>query len=184
MVTEWPELLENVCQSASLCRGEKHRMYYISIPVILFGPFSQIIHSRKLGKRMVYERAVSQMETDLTAGKNWEKAWRFLLMDFNKDRCKGLQVRQQSKAHRYSWRSANDPGSWAEQKWLVLRGCKDSKELPRSTHRNRIFQPVFFSVWEGGLIINIFYLNRTKEHGLNKPVPSSEEKSSKRNIHS
>lgn len=41
----------------------------------------------------------------------------------------------------------------------------------------------FFCVGLGFFISSILYLNRTKEHCLSKPVPSSEENSSKRNMH-
>lgn len=75
-------------------------------------------------------------------------------------------------------------GQELNKNYWSLKGCKDSKDLPRSTHRNGLCQ--FFLCGFGFFFISssILYLNRTKEHCLSKPVPSSEENSSKRNIHS
>lgn len=82
-----------------LVQRRETETHNISIPVMLFVCVSHIIHSWKLGRRIFYEGAASQMETDWTAGKDWEKAWRFLLMDSSNDRCNGLRVWQQRLAH-------------------------------------------------------------------------------------
>lgn len=145
-VTEWPELLENVWQSTSLYKGKKQRIHYISIPVILFGPVSHIIHLWKIGKEWsmkgpwVRWKLTRQLER--TEKRPEDSYWWISV----KTDAKGYEFDNRAK-HRGT--AVNDLGSGAEQKWLVSRGCKDSKDLPRSTHRNRLCHPFELTVLSG-----------------------------------
>lgn len=134
-----------------LCAEKRSREHIISPSQQCFLPVSHISFTPgSWGK----ELSVSQMERDLTAGKDWEKAWRFLLMDSSKDTCKGLQVWQQRLAQ-YSWRSAHDPEPGAKQKLLVSQRLQRQQGLAQKYTQERAL-PVF-SVWVWGFFLLVAF---------------------------
>lgn len=128
------------------CAEERNRIHYISIPVILFVPVSHIIHLWKIGKEWsmkgpwVRWKLTRQLER--TEKRPEDSYWWISV----KTDAKGYEFDNRAK-HRGT--AVNDLGSGAEQKWLVSRGCKDSKDLPRSTHRNRLCHPFELTVLSG-----------------------------------